>query len=274
MGNNTPVQNMANAIDNLIEGKISSQIKEDLTMINLKRDMSSDGIYFYVEPPLTLTVEGDNITFFQDGYAEQFNASGNAWLYGEGNIIVDWGDGLTDTIIKDESISHTYTDGLSSHDVTFHGQINDIGTAAFAGCPISKAIIPSTINSIEYASFCDSEVQDVIIRCDNIADNSFTGCESLENVEIDGAIHIGAAFNNCSSLTSVSISSSVRGMYQSFLNSNYITNYQLYWTYYDILYWDQDKMPVNENTVFTIPYGETQNYIDHDYPEELLIERS
>lgn len=274
MSNNTHVQNMANAIDNLIEGKISSQIKEDLTMINLKRDMSSDGIYFYVEPPLTLTVEGDNITFFQNGYAEQFNAINSVWLSGDGNIIVDWGDGLTDTIIKDESISHTYTDGLSSHDVTFHGQINDIGTAAFAGCPISKAIVPSTIDSIGYASFYDSEVQDVIIRCKFIEDDSFTGCESLRNVEIDETIHIGSAFHNCSSLTSVSISSSVRGMYESFLNSNYITDYQLYWTHYDIKYWDQDSMPVNENTIFTIPHGETQNYINRDYPEELLIERS
>lgn len=246
----------------------------DITLIGSKDEISSNGIYFYVELPLTLTVEENNITFFKDNYAAQFNVNNSEWLYGSGNVTVDWGDGSTNTIIRDESISHTYTDGLSSHDVTFHGNITAIGPAAFAGCSISKAIIPSTINSIENASFCYSEIQDVIIRCNSIGVNSFAGCEFLRNVEIDETKYIYSAFNNCNSLKSVSISSSVTNMYESFLNSNYITDYQLYWTNDNIIGWDNDRMPVNENTIFNIPYGETQNYIANDYPEELLVERS
>ena len=57
-------------------------------------------------------------------------------------------------------------------------------------------------------------------------------------------------------------------------NDNNIIDYQLYWTNDDIIYWSNDYMPINENTIFTIPRGETQNYIDYDYPEELLVERS
>ena len=44
----------------------------DITLINSRDEISSNGIYFYVEPKLTLTVEGNSITFFSNAYVELY----------------------------------------------------------------------------------------------------------------------------------------------------------------------------------------------------------
>lgn len=253
------------------------QLKDSqLTVVNFKKDISSDGIYFYVEPPLTLTVEGNSITFFSSSYAEQFqDMSRGYWLEADStvNIIVDWGDGSTDTLPSPatDSLTHTYTDGLTSHDITFKYNNLYVCPLAFSGCSIEKAYIPTDVH-IGQNSFFQSNVKNAIID-GSMSPRAFQYCSQLESVEINNESHIIENFGNCENLTSVSISDTVDEMEDCFNNCNNITDYQLYWTGEDILHWDTNIMPVNENTIFTIPHGETQNYINKDYPEDALVER-
>lgn len=247
----------------------------DITLINSKDEISSNGIYFYVEPKLTLTVEGNSITFFSNAYVEQFHdIADDYWLEADNNIIIDWGDGSTDTLPNQvtDSLTHTYTDELTSHDITFEYNHLYIGPLAFSGCSIEKAYIPTGVHIGQY-SFFDSNIKNVTINV-NIPDDSFKNCSQLESVKINNADYIGEAFTDCENLTFVSIPDTVTFMINSFYNCDNITDYQLYWTNEKIINWDADTMPTNEDTIFTIPQGETQNYIDHDYPEELLVERS
>lgn len=257
--------------NDLINKPGSSQVE----LIHFKEDISSDGIYFYVELPLTLTVSGDSITFFNSGYVEQFQEmADDYWLEAAVNILVDWGDGSIDTLPNPtaDSLTHTYTDGLISHDITFKADALNVGPLAFAGCPIKKAYIPSNVDIGPYCFFY-SDVKNVIIDSSSIHSNSFENCSQLESIKINNANYIGQAFTGCENLTSVSIPNTVTYMEEAFYGCDNITDYQLYWTNEKILHWDTDKMPVNENTIFTIPHGETQNYIDKDYPEDALVER-
>ena len=259
--------------NDLINKPGSSQVE----LIHLKEDISSDGIYFYVESPLTLTVSGNSITFFNSSYVQQSQEIAyDYWLEDDSavNILIDWGDGSIDTLPNQvsNSLIHTYTDGLTSHDITFKYDYLWVGPFAFSGCSIEKAYIPTDVNIGNY-SFFESYVKDVIINSPHIDDNSFENCSQLESIKIKNAHYIGQAFDGCENLTSVSIPNTVTFMESAFYGCDNITDYQLYWTDEWVMHWDADKMPVNENTIFTIPHGETQNYIDKDYPEDALVER-
>ena len=259
--------------NDLINKPGSSQVE----LIHFKEDISSDGIYFYVEPPLTLTVEGNSITFFSNSYVEQFHEmADNYWLEDDSptNILIDWGDGSIDTFSNQigDDLTHTYTDGLTSHDITFEYNHLWVGPLAFSGCSIEKAYIPTDVDIGQY-SFLYSNIKNVTIN-GNIPSDSFKNCSQLENVKINNADYIDEAFTDCENLTFVSIPDTVTFMTNSFYNCDNITDYQLYWTNEKIIDWDADTMPTNEDTIFTIPQGETQNYINHGYPEDFLVERS
>lgn len=248
----------------------------DITLINSKDEISSNGVYFYVEPSLTLTVEGNSITFFSNGYVEQFHEiADNYWLEADDadNILIDWGDGLIDTLPNPavDSLTHTYTDGLTSHDITFKCNYLWVGPLAFSGCSIEKVYIPTNVDIGNY-SFFESYVKNVIIN-GNIPADSFKYCSQLESIKINNANYIDEAFNGCENLTSVSIPNTVTFMDSSFNSCDNIVDYQLYWTNNNIIDWDNNVMPANENTIFTIPHGETQNYINYNYPEDALVER-
>lgn len=257
--------------------KLDGLDKIDVEITNMNPNkITEDGIYFYVEPPLTLTVEGNSITFFSSSYAEQFqDMSYGYWLETDDavNIIVDWGDGSTDTLPNPatNSLTHTYTDGLTSHDITFKYDNLYVGPLAFSGCSIEKAYIPTDV-SLRCNSFFESNVKNVIID-GRMSSDVFRYCSQLESVEINNETSIYQNFSNCENLTSVSISDTVDEMEDCFDNCDNITDYQLYWTGEGILHWDTNIMPINENTIFTIPHGETQNYIDKDYPKDALVER-
>lgn len=259
--------------NDLINKPGSSQVE----LIQSKEDISSDGIYFYVEPKLTLTVEGNSITFFNSSYVQQSQEIAyDYWLEADSavNILIDWGDGSIDTLPNSvaDSLTHTYTDGLTSHDITFKYDYLWVGPFAFSGCSIEKAYIPTDVGIGDY-SFFESYVKNVIIN-GNIPADSFKYCSQLESIKINNANYIGEAFNGCENLTSVSIPNTVTFMDGSFNSCDNIVDYQLYWTNNNIIDWDNNVMPANENTIFTIPHGETQNYINYNYPEDALVERS
>lgn len=259
--------------NDLINKPGSSQVE----LIHFKEDISSDGIYFYVELPLTLTVSGNSITFFNSSYVQQSQEMDyDYWLEADSaiNVLIDWGDGSIDTLpnLISDSLTHIYTDGLTSHDITFKYDYLWVGPFAFSGCSIEKAYIPTDVSIGDY-SFFESYVKDVIINNSSVHNDSFTNCSQLESIKIHNAKYIGQAFTGCENLTSVSIPDTVTFMNSSFNGCN-ILDYQLYWTGDSIIDWDSDAMPANENTIFTIPHGEMQNYIDKDYPEDALVERS
>ena len=82
-------------------------------------------------------------------------------------------------------------------------------------------------------------------------------------------------FMHCTGLTSVTIPNSVTSLGNyCFMSCNSLIDYQLYWTGNNIITYDSNKMPNNTNTVFTIPNGETANYVAKGYPSSKLTERS
>ena len=90
-------------------------------------------------------------------------------------------------------------------DILFPESISEIGIAAFQGCSsVSKVVIPRTVS-------CTIPANNEVIN-DSIAAMAFSGCTSLEYIEIpEGTVSIGAsAFDNCSSLKSIHIPSTVK----------------------------------------------------------------
>ena len=54
------------------------------------------------------------------------------WIITTGDVVIDWGDGTTDTVNNPTtSLSHTYSDGLSSHDIIFMGVVTGLGHSCF-----------------------------------------------------------------------------------------------------------------------------------------------
>ena len=180
-------------------------------------------------------------------------------LQSNGDVIIDWGDGTTTTINNPTSnINHTYTDGLSEHSINLIGDITGLGDSCFNGCSgLINIIIPGSVTTI--------------------GKHCFLHCMDLESVIItDGVVSIGElCFLECYALESVSIPSSVTNIGMDCLSDCLsLIDYQLYWKNSAILTYDSDKMANNTNTVFTIPYGQTSNYIAKNYPSAKLTERT
>ena len=105
---------------------------------------------------------------------------------------------------------------------------------------------------------------------------AFQGCTGLTSIIIPPSVTelTWSAFADCTSLTSVTIPSSVIDFYgYVFDGCDSLIDYQLYWTS-EIPTYDSDNMPDNENAIFTIPYGKTEDYEEAGYPSEKLVERS
>ena len=133
------------------------------------------------------TVTGNSITL----------GRGNTqWLLTTGDVIVDWGDGSTDTVNNpDTPLTHTYSDGLSSHDITFIGTVTSLGPHCFYNCSgLTSVTIPDSVTSIG-------------VSC-------FNECSGLTSVVIpDSVTSIGVyCFWGCSGLTSVVIPNSVTSL--------------------------------------------------------------
>ena len=195
---------------------------------------------------VTVTVGSDSIVFF-DGRCliaevtgDSIKLGGNSssyspWLSSTGDTVIDWGDGTTSTVNNPKSpLTHNYTDSETNHTVKFIGEVTSLGTRCFSQCTgLTSVFIPDTVESI--------------------GDDCFIACTSLASVTIpDSIISIG---RNC------------------FWGCTVLLDYDLYWTGNDIISYDSYKMPNNTDTYFTIPQGETSNYVSKGYPTAKLLER-
>ena len=157
------------------------------------------------------------------------------WLESTGDVLIDWGDGTSDTVNNPTtSLSHTYTDGEQSHSIVFLGTVTSLGEYCFLSCTgLTSVVIPSSVTSLGYA-----------------------------------------CFYRCTGLTSITIPNSVTSLGKfCFRDCGSLIDYQLYWAGNDIITYDSSKMPDNTNTIFTIPYGQTSNYTAKNYPSSKLVER-
>ena len=107
--------------------------------------------------------------------------------------------------------------------------------------------------------------------------STFKGCSNLTSINLPSTINIlgVSCFEDCTSLTSINIPSSVVDIRDScFAGCSNLVDYQLYWTGEDIIVYDSSNMPNNADAIFTIPNGETSNYVAKGYPSAKLQERS
>ena len=87
------------------------------------------------------TVTGNSITL----------GNGDAqWLLTTGDVIVDWGDGSTDTVNNpDTPLTHTYSDGLNEHLIIFDGTVTSLGKECFYRCSgLTRVVIPDSVTSL------------------------------------------------------------------------------------------------------------------------------
>ena len=189
---------------------------------------------------VTVTALGESLVFYDGGIVAEYNKSYIIVgvvdrLYCNGNVVINWGDGTTSTINKRTiSVYHYYRDNQSSHTITFIGDITGLGR--------------------KYFSYCDG----------------------LTAISIpEGVTSIGqSCFNECTDLTSVVIPSTVNSIGQGcFIGCSALIDYQLYWTIPPNI-WNNNDMPDNSGTVFTIPDGASEEYIAKQYPSGKLDERT
>lgn len=164
------------------------------------------------------------------------------WLPSEGDVIVDWGDGTTDTINNPTTkLTHTYSDGENNHTIRLIGEITRIANGCFSGCTgltniifsnsitslgigcfsdctgLTRVTIPNNIISIEQLCFVGCTSLTSIILPDNLtslSDNCFTNCSSLTSINIpDSVTSISSAcFHGCTNLTSIALPDSVTSL--------------------------------------------------------------
>ena len=187
-------------------------------------------LQFYDGNIVTAEYTGSEITL---GY-------GNSnWLYNGKNVIIDWGDGTTNTVNNPTSpLSHTYNDGLSNHTIKFIGNVTGIGAYCFNNCTgLTNITLTSNIQTL--GTYC---------------------------------------FNGCTGLTSMIIPSTVSsiGNY-CFYGCTNLIDYQLYWeTNNSIIPYNSNKMPENPNTIFTVPQGTRVYYANsrNQYSSYVIDERN
>ena len=120
---------------------------------------------------MTITVTGDSISF-------------QSIRTGSTKTTVHWGDNTTTDINNSmNTISHTYTDGLSEHTIIFEGVISSLESNAFKNCTGLKTF---------YAP----------VGLGNIFNDVFSGCTNLISVSIPPSVSsIGTGiFTGCTSL--------------------------------------------------------------------------
>lgn len=214
----------------LINGKtVKSLMKDGKEIVKVER--VEDGKILYEKESsnnyVVATVTGDSISF---------GSSNLQWLESVGDVIINWGDGTSDTVNNPRNIlSHTYTDNKPEHTIKFKGEVISFRNLCFEyRNNLTSIWIPHTVTSLGY-------------QC----------------------------FKWCSSLTHVTLSDGVTNIdTQCFYKCTSLIDYELYWTGNNIINYDSGKMPNNTNSIFTIPAGETTNYIAKGYPSNKLVERS
>ena len=223
-----------------------------ITIICNEKNATDNGIYILKEcGSVVTTIDGDSVHLGTE-YDDQ-------WLNTIGDVVIDWGDGTSDTVNNPTTmLSHTYTDGKSKHDITFIGTVTGLGAGCFDECAgLTNIIIPDSVTSL--------------------GEKCFQRCTGLTSITIPNSVTSisGDCFWGCTGLTSVTIPNSVTSLGTGcFWRCSALVDYQLYWTGNNIITYNSNKMPNNTNTAFTIPYGETANYVNAGYPSDKLQERS
>lgn len=187
-------------------------------------------LQFYDGNVVTAEYTGSEITL---GYGN------NTWLYNGKNVIIDWGDGTTNTVNNPNTpLSHNYNDGLSNHTIKFIGNVTGIGAYCFNNCTgLTNITLTSNIQTL--GTYC---------------------------------------FNGCTGLTSIIIPSTVSsiGNY-CFYGCTNLIDYQLYWeTNNRIIPYNSNKMPDNPNTIFTVPKDTRVYYANsrNQYVSYVIDERN
>ena len=257
--------------------------------------ITADGATIY-QKPTVITINESSVSF---------GKSSKKWLNTTGNVVINWGDGSTNTINNPTtSLSHTYTDGKQSHNIVFLGKVTSLGKNCFYNCTgLTSITIPLSVTSLENDCFngCArltsitipssvTSLQDSCFRnCTGLTSitipssvtslgyNCFSSCTSLTSVVIPNSITAleQQCFWGCTGLTSVTIPSSVTSLgFQCFSSCTSLNTYQLYWTNNNIITYDSSKMPNNTNTKFYVPKGQKTNYVNKGYPSAKVVERS
>ena len=175
-----------------------------LKAVNTNAESSTVSVNVY--NLLVATFSGNSVSLGQYNYLFIANS----------NILIDWGDGSTETISKNVvSASHSYTDGVNSHTVRFIGDITGIGSQCFYNCTgLTSINIPNTITSIGESCFwgCSGLTSITIPNSvTTIGDSSFRNCSGLTSVVLPNGITSlkSYCFSGCSSLTDIVIPDSV-----------------------------------------------------------------
>ena len=253
---------------------------------------NNGGVMWEKEEPttnLTLTALGEGFAF------------GRSPIFSEDTITVDWGDGTTETLTTLERKIHTYSDGLTEHTITLIGEVTELLNGSFYRSRIGEIYIPSTIMNFGGGLFSGTSLQSIIFseNCQltelsngcfagclitsisipntitSLGYSCFSGCTALNSINIpNGVINIGdACFRGDGALTSVSIPSSVTNIGEGCFFGCNVEDYQLYWEDSDIPIYYSSILVTGTNTVFTIPTGQTANYVAKGYPSDKLVER-
>jgi len=206
----------------------------------------------------TVNVYEDIVVATVTGNSMTLGTGDGQWLGTTGDVIIDWGDGTQSTVNNPTtSLSHIYTDGEQSHDITFIGEVTSLGWECFDNCTgLTSVTIPDSVTSLGYACFYNCTGLTSVTIPDSVT--------SLEN----------ECFEECTALTSVTIPDSVTSLGEEcFYRCSSLIDYQLYWAGNSIITYDSEKMPNNTNTIYIIPQGEINNYTNKGYPTAKLVER-
>lgn len=216
---------------------------------------------------MILTVTGNSFTSYS---SIGFGSNGS----------VDWGDeSSVESLTGNQTISHTYSDGLSSHtvvltDVTSLGlncfrectgltgvvipdSVTSLGNACFYSCTgLTRVVIPNNVTTLKADCFMNSGLTSVSIpdSVTSLGDRCFNGCSSLTSVVIpDSVTSLGEdCFRYCSSLTKIIL---------KWASSTDIPTYDSTWI---------ELCP--NNLKFVIPVGTTSLYTAKNYPTGKLQE--
>ena len=172
---------------------------------------------------VTVTVSGRSIQFFDGcmvatvtGNSITLGFSPFIWLDTTGDVLIDWGDGTSDTVNNPNSqLTHDYTDGESSHNIAFLGEVTSLGNSCFYKCTgLTSIVIPDSVTSIGERCFYECTGLTSIVIPDSVTSlgkSCFYGCTGLTSVTIpDSVTSLGNfCFFMCAGLTIVTIPSSV-----------------------------------------------------------------
>ncbi|MBR6852948.1 MAG: leucine-rich repeat protein [Prevotella sp.] len=117
------------------------------------------------------------------------------------------------------SIDYAFYDCKKLANVTFKGNITEIGSNAFNGCSALKEItLPNSVTKFGNCAFCNSGLTRITIpgSVSKICMGAFSNCKNLAKVTLsEGLEEIDWAFDGCTSLTEISIPSSVTSIGQN-----------------------------------------------------------